>query len=148
MFKNIEKPKKEKAQEKKEPIFATTEELDKKKNILNKLKLMEKDEFVEDLEKQRELLISLRKLARERIERISEEKEEEIYNEKEGIFTNIRFKETIDKKTNETVYISRKRGRPFVVLDNPSGLNVEPGKPYKAEVINKRPDKLFVMINE
>lgn len=126
---------KEKAQEKPEPLFATPEELAEKQQLLQALKQAEKDDSVEGLEKQKEILIKMEELAQKREERIAVEKGEQ-FDAATGIFTNIRFKETEDKKTGITGYISRHAGRPLVVLVGMQDPAVEfvPNKPYKARV--------------
>jgi len=138
-FESLDKTQDKQPKEKipaKEPVFATEEELAEKQQLLQALKQVEKDMSLEGLTKQKEILIKMDKLDERRKERMANEIGEEIYDAEKGIFTNIRFRPGIDRRTG-TSYISRHVGRPLVVLLGAPGPEGEivPNKPYKAIVV-------------
>lgn len=135
-----EQPKKGKKvqPEKLEPVFATEEELAQKEELIHQLKELElkNDNSIEGLQGQKEILIKLHQLNQKREERIAGEKGEQ-FDATIGIFTNIRFKETEDKRTGNFSYISRYPGRKLVVLKDirtMKGERIDVSKSYKAKI--------------
>ena len=68
--------KKEQAREKKEPLFATQEELVEKQQLLKDFKQAEQDKSIEGLEKQKEILLKMEELDERRKQRIARETRE------------------------------------------------------------------------
>lgn len=151
---NPEQPRKGKKvrPEKPEPVFATEEELAQKEELIHQLKELElkNDNSIEGLQRQKETLIKLHQLNQKREERIAGEKGEQ-FDAATGIFTNIRFKETEDKRAGKLSHISRYPGRRLVVLRDiriMEGERIDVSKSYKAKItgISKDGKVIYVRI--
>ena len=81
MFRKSMEQQKPQKETPKEPVFATQEELAEKQQLLQALKEAEKDDSIQSLEKQKEILIKMNNLDERRKQRIAREKGEVLLGE-------------------------------------------------------------------